>query len=79
MDNSTIESERAAVIDEIALAFDGVSREDGTTLHEAEAIDGYASEEEQLRARQLDTDTRWQDVPPQEIQVASCADPPSWT
>lgn len=55
--------QRAALIKEIEAAFDGMPRRDGTTLHEAEVIDCYGSDEERDRARELDTEHRWQDVP----------------
>ena len=51
------------VILEIERTFDGVDRGDGITLHEAVAIDMYASGEERVRARLQDTESRWQDVP----------------
>jgi len=44
-------------------AFDGVSRGDGLTLHQALALDDYASEDEVLAAKGRDTEPRWQDVP----------------
>jgi len=58
-----VESLRQHVIDEIRQAFGHVSREDGVTLHEAQVIDDYGSDEERVAARALDTDCRWQDVP----------------
>jgi hypothetical protein len=63
------ESRRDALIDEITAAFDGVSREDGTTLHQADAIDDRKSPEEELAARQLDQEQRWQDVPDKDIEA----------
>lgn len=69
----------AAVIAEITAAFDGVSREDGITLHEAQAIDDYGSDAERAAAHTLDTETRWQDIPDEDIQcgyvVLSYLDP----
>jgi hypothetical protein len=62
------ESRRRALLAEIEEAFDGVSREDGMTLHESIAIDDYKSEEEQRAARLLDTEKRWQDIPDDEIE-----------
>jgi len=53
----------AEVVRAIEKAFDGVLRGNGITLHQADAIDDRASEEEQLQARRLDIDSRWQDVP----------------
>jgi hypothetical protein len=44
-------------------AFDGVERGDGITLHQANVIDDYGSEEEFLAAAKVDTETRWQDIP----------------
>ncbi len=61
---------RAALIDEITAAFDGVSREDGTTLHEAEARDNRESDEKQRAARRLDVEQRWQDVP--DAAISAC-------
>jgi hypothetical protein len=68
------ESRIAELIAEITAAFDGVAREDGTTLHEAIAIDDRNSPEEQLAARRLDTERRWQEVPAEFI-LASCSVP----
>lgn len=53
----------SVVLDRIHHAFDGVERGQGTTLHEAMVLDDYGSEEEQRKARELDQETRWQDVP----------------
>lgn len=61
------ERRRDALIAEITAAFDGVEREDGITLHEAEALDDRLSEAEQRAARSLDTEERWQDVPDKDI------------
>ena len=51
------------IIQEITDAFDGVSREGGISLHEAEEIDCRGTPEQFAAARWLDTDQRWQDVP----------------
>lgn len=67
-DGSDYEGRRAALIAEINAAFDGVSREDGTTLHEAAAADGWKPEEEQRAARRLDAERRWQGVPDEDIR-----------
>ncbi|HYE75539.1 MAG TPA: DUF6714 family protein [Blastocatellia bacterium] len=61
------------LIAEIIAVFDGVSREDGITLHEAAAIDDRLSDEEQLAARRLDTEQRWQDVPDDDILACPSA------
>lgn len=64
------DSVRDELIAEIIAAFDGVSREDGTTLHEAESIDNRESGEENRAARRLDSEQRWQDVP--DIAINAC-------
>jgi hypothetical protein len=56
------------VILEIERAFDGVARDDGITLHEARALDDYASDAERAQARLRDTESRWQDVPQEDIE-----------
>jgi len=63
----TFEDRREALIAEINEAFDGVSRGYGITLHEAIAIDDYASQEERMAARRRDREARWQDVTDQDI------------
>lgn len=83
MENSAYEPRKQALIDEITAAFDGVSREGGVSLHEAQVIfdclpleNGIssfhevaetASAEERAAARLKDTETRWQDVPDEDI------------
>jgi hypothetical protein len=56
---------------EISRSFAGVTRDGGTTLHEAEVIDAYGSEAERAAARELDKDRRWQDVPDHLIETHS--------
>jgi hypothetical protein len=74
MNNETnFESQRDALITEITAAFDRVSREDGTTLHEAKAIDDWKTPQEQQAAREFDTEQRWQDVPDDDILVSESA------
>lgn len=75
------ETARSAVIAEITSAFDGVSREDGVTLHEADVIDDYGSDAERQKARRLDQDSRWQDVPETDIEnypILCFLDPKGW-
>ena len=59
MDTPTIQD----VVKAIEIAFDGVSRGDGITLHEADAIDDGLPDAERAAARLRDTDSRWQDIP----------------
>ncbi|MGB3496555.1 MAG: DUF6714 family protein [Elainellaceae cyanobacterium] len=54
---------RKALIEDITLAFQAVRRADGVTLHQARVLDDYGGAEEQARARALDTDTHWGEVP----------------
>jgi hypothetical protein len=69
---SNFESRRGELVAEITAAFEGVTREDGTTLHEASALDERKSPEEQQAARRLDMEKRWQDVPDGDI-FACCS------
>ena len=62
------ENERkVALIELITDAFQDVKRGNGVSLHEADVIDDYGSEEERAAARLLDTDRCWQDVPEAEV------------
>ena len=67
MKNSDYEARKLALIEEINVAFDGVSRENGVSLSESWVIDNYGSDEERTEARKQDTETRWQDVPDEAI------------
>jgi hypothetical protein len=51
-----------AMIAEITAAFDGVAREEGITLHEAEGRDCRFSPEELVEERKKDTDRHWREV-----------------
>ncbi len=76
------EAARSVVIEQITKAFEGVSREDGVSLHEARVIDDWGSDCERAAARKIDTDTRWQDVPVEWIEqlhdALSFLDPKGW-
>jgi hypothetical protein len=67
MPDSSYEQRKQALMEEITAAFDGVSRENGVSLSEAWVIDDYGSDEERAEARKEDTETRWQDVPDEDI------------
>lgn len=54
---------RQQLIAEIAEAFADVRREDGISIREADVIDRYGSDDEQLAARKLDAEEHWWDVP----------------
>ncbi len=73
---------RPAVIAQITKAFEGVSREDGVSLHEARVIDDWGGEAARAEARKIDTDSRWQDVPVEWIEqlydALSFLDPKGW-
>jgi hypothetical protein len=57
------EAERLRLIHQVEAAFDGVELGNGVSLHQARAMDNYASGAEIAAARALDTEDRWQDVP----------------
>ena len=61
--------DKDAVIAQIAAAFDGVSRAGGVSLREGRVIDDYGTDAERDAARLLDTDTRWQDVPDDDLNT----------
>ena len=60
---------KAALIEEITAAFDGVSRAGGVSMSEAKVIDDYGSDAERAAARLRDTDTYWQDVPDEQLAL----------
>ena len=64
------ETQKLALIDNITTVFDGVSRRNGVTLHEAMVIDDYGSPAERAEARAQDTENRWQDVPEDDIRFS---------
>ncbi|MBX3120540.1 MAG: hypothetical protein KF784_15885 [Fimbriimonadaceae bacterium] len=50
------------LIEEIYVAFAGVTREDGISWSEADVLDNYGSMEERLAAQASDKDTTWQSL-----------------
>jgi hypothetical protein len=65
--------ERTSLIEEIRIAFAGLSREGGTTLREARALDDYdlwtgSTEQERAPFRNLDVDQSWEEVPDDDIE-----------
>ena len=64
------EQKKNALIRKITVAFDGVAREDGVTLHEAMVIDDYGSPAELAEARARDTEDQWQNVPENDIRFS---------
>ncbi|MBD2056200.1 hypothetical protein H6F88_09250 [Oculatella sp. FACHB-28] len=71
MKSSSYEQRKTALIEEITAAFDGVSRQEGVTLHEATVIDNYGSLEERALARTQDTEDKWQNVPDRDIRFTN--------
>ena len=59
------EASREEVLALIHEAFREVSRGGGVSLHEADAIDGYADQAGRLAARQKDTDNHWWEIRPE--------------
>ena len=59
---------KTAAIRVIREAFDGVRREGGISLHQAQVLDDYGSEEQLKKAAALDRDKKWSDVPSKDIE-----------
>lgn len=58
------EKTRLSLIAKITAAFEGVSREDGISLHAARALDDWHSLEEAKKiGQEMDRDTQWQEIP----------------
>lgn len=76
-----VEDEAQEIIKSIHSAFQGVSRGE-ITLHEAEVIDVYGTQEERASARKVDTESRWEEIPDTHIEECTSAlsylDPQSW-
>lgn len=68
MKTTVYEQRKRALIREIRLAFEGVSREEGVTLHEAAVLDDYGGPKERAKARAKDTEQSWQAVPERDIR-----------
>lgn len=60
-------ADRTALLVAIQQAFDGVSRDGGVSLHQTEVIDNYGGAEESRRARALDRDRTWQEIPHRDL------------
>lgn len=69
------------IIAAIRAAFARVPR-GAVTIHEAEVIDSYGSDDERAAARRLDTEARWERVPDADIEACTTAlchlDPAGW-
>lgn len=72
------------IVDAIHAAFGGASRVErgAITLHEAERIDSYGTSGERTRARRVDTEASWTEIPDEHIEECANAlphlDPASW-
>ncbi|MDF1742245.1 MAG: hypothetical protein P1V19_01030 [Gimesia sp.] len=75
------DEERVAIIEEIVDAFHGVTCGE-ITLHEADVYDDDGSDEDAEKARSLDTENQWEDIPGEWIEncggALSFYDPQSW-
>jgi hypothetical protein len=60
-------SDIQGLLNELRLVFGDVRRADGVTLHEAHVIDAYGNSDERAKARALDTDEYWWQVPDEDI------------
>jgi hypothetical protein len=73
--------EADAIIEAIRRAFQGVPR-GAVTLHEADVLDACGSEAERRKARRLDLDERWDQVPDDDIEeypnILCFLDPEGW-
>jgi hypothetical protein len=63
-------TDREQLIQQIEAAFADIERGNGLTLHEAAAFEGtdHCSTQERARARALDPETRWQDIPDSSLE-----------
>ena len=61
-DRSKLLIRRDNLIVEIKAIFKNVTRENGTSIREADVIDDYGTTQERDQARRLDTDTHWSEV-----------------
>jgi len=68
-DVGMIQMKEELVIEKIDKAFSDVLRGKGITLHETDVVDCCGSAKERAKARQLDTEERWQDVPDNDIEI----------
>jgi hypothetical protein len=57
-----LKAERAALLAEIDAAFDNVRRDGGVSWSESKVIDNHGSSEERQKARESDTDPRWNEL-----------------
>ncbi len=62
-------AKKAALIEEIERAFDGVERGNGPTLHEAKAMDRMDGPHTERAARRRDNETCWQGIPPDVLRL----------
>lgn len=78
---ATPDSEALVIIQDIHEAFRGVRR-GRITLHEAEVIDDYGTDEQRREAQKLDTEESWDQIPDEHIEKCIWAlahlDPESW-
>ncbi len=75
------DEERVAIIEEIVDAFRGVTSGE-IILHEADVLNDNGSQEEAEKARELDTESSWEEIPDEWIKNSGGAlsyyDPQSW-
>jgi hypothetical protein len=64
----TMPESREDLIRAIEERFADVRLDDGVTLHEANVIDDYGTDEERMAARRLDNEDRWQEIPDKHIE-----------
>lgn len=67
-----MEGIESTLIGQIRVAFGGVQRGYGISLHEAVAMDDFECWESRADARARDLDTSWEDVPALDIEKNDC-------
>src|SRR5262245_43324220 len=76
-----MDAEARSIIEAVHHAFRGVTP-GAISLHEAEVIDVWGSNEERAAARRIDKENSWEEIPDQHIEECTSAlshvDPESW-
>ena len=60
---AALDEETAGLITQITVAFQGVRRGNGISLHETKVLDDYGDDSARQEAREQDTDTQWWEIP----------------
>jgi hypothetical protein len=63
-----VSSKEEEIISAIRSAFSHVQRGQSISLHETDAIDDYADDNQRKKARLLDTDVHWWEIAPEQLE-----------